>query len=180
MREGAAKEAAYKGAALQSITEAEMVAVFNYLTGAGGGGAGAGGQPSKLQKVRLVQAMVGGGGAAGPEGQRVQKNIAHASAGGSAGDKGATAAPLYTAQHIDAGQRVASGGSAGGGGGSAAGQEGDVAANVGVQPLRLRVEAVSCLDLLKNSSSVCLVFGVQTEEAYPQCCSIVGNDVGRV
>jgi hypothetical protein len=166
MREGAAREAAHKGAALQSITEAEMVAVFNYLTGAGDWGAGAGGQPSKLQKMTLVQAIVGGGGAAGPEGQRVQKNIAHASAGDSAGDKGATAAPPYTAQHVDAGQRVASGGSAGGGGGRAAGQEGDVA-NVGVQPLRLRVEAVSCLDLLMNSSSVCLVCGVQTEEAYP-------------
>ena len=52
MRQGAAKEASHKGAALQSITEAEMVAVFNYLTGAGGGGAGAGGQPSKLQGRR--------------------------------------------------------------------------------------------------------------------------------
>ena len=152
MREGAAREAALNGAALQSITEAEMVAVFSYLTGAGGGGAVGGGQPSKLQKVTLVQAIVGGG-AAGPEGQRVPKSSARTSASASAGDKGATAAPPYTAQHIDEGNCVASGGSAGGG---AAGQEGDVA-NVGGQPLRLRVEAVTCLDRLKNSSSVCLV-----------------------
>ena len=71
MRDGAAKEAAHQGATLQSITEAEMVAIFNYLTGAGGGGAGV--EPSKLQKVTLVQAIVGGG--AGGGGRRGRKRM---------------------------------------------------------------------------------------------------------
>jgi len=145
MRDGAAKEAAHQGATLQSITEAEMVAIFNYLTGAGGGGAGV--EPSKLQKVTLVQAIVGGG--AGGGGAERQK--AHASAGGSA-DAKSTPPSAPPAQRVESGQSAAAGGVSG------AGQVGDVA-DVGGQSLRLRVEAVKCLDLLKHSASVC-----------PMCC----------
>ena len=80
-----------------------------------------------------------------------ERQKAHASAGGSA-DAKSTPPSAPPAQRVESGQSAAAGGVSG------AGQVGDVA-DVGGQSLRLRVEAVKCLDLLKHSASVC-----------PMCC----------
>jgi len=63
VRDGAAKEAVHKDVMLQSITEAEMMAVFNYLTeqdGGGGNGSAGGGKKRNLTKAQLVSAIVAG------------------------------------------------------------------------------------------------------------------------
>ena len=87
VKDDAATQAAHKDATLQSITEAEMVAVFNYLTEDAGAGAGSG-KPVRLQKEALVNAIVLEGGGSSSHSTSAAHRDGASSVGGGGSDAG--------------------------------------------------------------------------------------------
>ena len=146
-RDAQAWQAAVKDATLKGITEAEMLAIFHYITGQDGG---------KMKKEQLVEAIAAlphgdGAGLGGRQtGGAVRRSAASSvsNAPSSAADRGGV-----DSASIDGGIK---------GRADSAGSGGEVGDE---QAVRLRVEAVTCLALLVSAAqvrrAVCLAASVQ-------------------
>lgn len=142
-------QAAVKGASLKGITEAEMMAIFHYITGQDGG---------KMKRDQLVEAITaapsGAAAAAeiGDQGGRQKASTGRGSAASSVSGAGSFSGDRAVAANVSsaAAEHKADGGAATGSGGREVSDG---------QAVRLKVNAVTCLARLTSAFQV------------PLCCS---------